>query len=139
MKIQVRVDNQFYDVEVGDLNERPIIATIEDQTFEVWPETSPAEQEQANFQERSTSNSSSTSTEASVPTQIYAPIPGVVVMLSVETGTQVTRGDELCVLEAMKMKNAIRAPHAGKVTVIHVAVGQHDQHHDLLIELTSDR
>ncbi len=38
MKLRVRIDDQSYDVEVGDLNTRPILATVEGETFEVWPE-----------------------------------------------------------------------------------------------------
>jgi biotin carboxyl carrier protein len=52
--------------------------------------------------------------------------------VAVEQGSQVAYGQELCVLEAMKMKNVIRAAPG---QLIKVAVTQgNGQHHDLLVE-----
>jgi biotin carboxyl carrier protein len=38
------------------------------------------------------------------------------------------------VLEAMKMKNAIRAPRDGQIAVVRAALGQHVKHHEILME-----
>ncbi len=65
---------------------------------------------------------------------VHAPIPGVIVGIEVEVGQRVEVGQTLCVLEAMKMKNAIRAPRAGQIAAIVVATGEHVKHHDLLME-----
>ena len=65
---------------------------------------------------------------------IYAPIPGVIDSVAVGPGDVVSMGQEVCVLEAMKMKNIIRAPRAGQVAVVHVSAGQHVKHNDLLLE-----
>ncbi len=54
---------------------------------------------------------------------VIAPIPGTIIAVSVQPGDRVEHGQELCVLEAMKMKNAIRATRAGMVSKVHVAVG----------------
>ena len=45
-----------------------------------------------------------------------APMNGAVVLLLVEPGQRVDKGDALMVMEAMKMEHAIRAPVAGCVT-----------------------
>jgi biotin carboxyl carrier protein len=42
----------------------------------------------------------------------------------VKPGQRVARGDELVVVEAMKMENALRAPHDGTVRAVRVAVGE---------------
>jgi biotin carboxyl carrier protein len=65
---------------------------------------------------------------------VPAPLPGVIVAVSVQPGAEVSLGQELCVLEAMKMKNAIRAPRAGRIVSVHVAVGQTVKHRDVLVE-----
>ena len=44
-----------------------------------------------------------------------APMNGAVVLLLVEPGQLVAKGDALMVMEAMKMEHAIRAPAAGRV------------------------
>ena len=36
MKLRVKVGDQSFDVEVGDVNARPILAKVEGETFEVW-------------------------------------------------------------------------------------------------------
>ena len=55
------------------------------------------------------------------PANVRAIIPGVVVSVSVTPGDTVTAGQQLLVVEAMKMQNELRAPRAG--TIEHVAVG----------------
>jgi biotin carboxyl carrier protein len=65
---------------------------------------------------------------------VRAPIPGVIVALSVQPGVAVTFGQELCVLEAMKMENMIRAPRAGTIAAVRVTVGQHVKRQDVLVE-----
>jgi biotin carboxyl carrier protein len=57
------------------------------------------------------------------PTMLRAPIPGRLVKLLVKVGDAVTAGQSLLVLEAMKMENELRAPHAAVVRAVHVAEG----------------
>jgi len=64
-----------------------------------------------------------------------APMPGMIVVLSVQPGAIVKAGDALLSMEAMKMETALRASHDGKVTAIHVEVGEAVEAKDLLIEL----
>jgi acetyl/propionyl-CoA carboxylase alpha subunit len=55
---------------------------------------------------------------------LAAPMPGRVVRVSVQAGDRVAAGDELLVLEAMKMEHRIEAPCAGRVAAVHVAAGE---------------
>lgn len=55
---------------------------------------------------------------------ITAPMPGLVLQVSVKPGQQVGQRDTLLVLEAMKMENDIRAPFAGLVKHVDVRPGQ---------------
>ena len=52
-----------------------------------------------------------------------APMPGVVVAVSVERGDRVAKDQPLLVIEAMKVEHTIRAPCAGTVDAVHFAVG----------------
>ena len=54
---------------------------------------------------------------------VCAPMPGTILRISVTEGQTVKAGDVLCVLEAMKMENEIKAPKDGKVIQILVAKG----------------
>jgi biotin carboxyl carrier protein len=53
----------------------------------------------------------------------------------VKPGDEVAAGDEVCVVEAMKMEQSIRAPRAGKVKGVHVTPMQQVGMRAPLIEL----
>ena len=54
---------------------------------------------------------------------VTSPLPGVIIAVKVNVGDTVKAGQEVAVLEAMKMENSIEATHDGKVTAINVAKG----------------
>ncbi|MEP7117519.1 MAG: biotin/lipoyl-containing protein [Acidobacteriota bacterium] len=58
------------------------------------------------------------------PQRLTAPMPGKVVRLLVAVGDEVTAGQGLVVVEAMKMENELRAAKAGRVASVAVAEGQ---------------
>jgi biotin carboxyl carrier protein len=55
---------------------------------------------------------------------LEAPMPGRVSAVKVAVGQRVAKGEELLVVEAMKMENALRAPKAGVVCALHASVGE---------------
>jgi biotin carboxyl carrier protein len=67
------------------------------------------------------------------PTPVKAIIPGRVVVVSVEPGEAITAGQQILVVEAMKMQNELRAPRDGTVQRIAVAPGQTIEVGDLLL------
>ena len=54
---------------------------------------------------------------------IKSPLPGVILQVKVNVGDQVTKGQVLMVLEAMKMENNILSDKDGKVAAINVSKG----------------
>ena len=66
---------------------------------------------------------------------VRAPMPGLVVRVLVEKGEAVEAGQDVVVLEAMKMENVLRAPAAGTVGAVHVAAGTAVGKSDLLLEI----
>jgi len=54
---------------------------------------------------------------------VTAPLPGVIIEVSVKEGQAVKAGQKVAVLEAMKMENEIQATEDGTVTAIHVNKG----------------
>lgn len=55
---------------------------------------------------------------------VKAPLPGVIIDVTVKPGDDIKRGDTVVILDAMKMENNITSDHAGKVSEIRVAPGQ---------------
>jgi biotin carboxyl carrier protein len=69
------------------------------------------------------------------PIEILAELPGRIARLSVGPGDVVAAGQELLVIEAMKMHNELRAPRAATVEQVAVAVGDGVEFGDLLVVL----
>lgn len=70
--------------------------------------------------------------------EVVAPLPGTIVSIGVAQGDTVEHGQELCILEAMKMNNPIRATQGGVVKKICVAVGERVQHGTPLMVIASE-
>ena len=66
---------------------------------------------------------------------VRAIIPGRIVVLSVVPGDAVTTGQQLMVLEAMKMQNELRAPREGTIARVAVALGDRVEVGDVLLVL----
>ncbi|MCT4614191.1 MAG: acetyl-CoA carboxylase biotin carboxyl carrier protein subunit [Marinifilaceae bacterium] len=66
---------------------------------------------------------------------VKAPLPGSIFKVNVAVGDSVSTGDNLLVMEAMKMENNILAEKAGTVKSIKVAVGDTVLQDDVLIEI----
>ena len=67
------------------------------------------------------------------PGSLVSPMPGTVVSVNAVTGDQVTKGQTLVALEAMKMEHAIRAPHDGTVSEVCVKVGDQVETEQVLV------
>ena len=68
-------------------------------------------------------------------TTIRSEIPGTVWQVNVGVGDDVEAGDEIIILESMKMEIPVTAPSSGKVTTLHVAPDDRVQEGDALAEV----
>lgn len=66
---------------------------------------------------------------------IVTPMPGVCVSVSVQPGDEVSAGQVVAVLEAMKMQNNMTSPRAGIVKAVHVTVGESLDDGTVIVEL----
>jgi biotin carboxyl carrier protein len=64
---------------------------------------------------------------------LAAPMPGVVLEVSVKVGDAVVRGQQVAILEAMKMQNSIKSPRAGTIAEVCVDAGKAVGHGDAII------
>lgn len=75
------------------------------------------------------------SAPAAGPAPVVAPMPGLVVRISVAPGDAVSAGQAVAVMEAMKMENELRASAAATVKTVRVAPGTAVEKGAVLIEL----
>jgi len=73
-------------------------------------------------------------TESNGSGLLVSPMPGLLLSLGVDIGQIVEVGDELVVIEAMKMENSLKAERVAIVKAIHVTSGQPLEVGDLLME-----
>ena len=65
---------------------------------------------------------------------LLAPMPGLLVRLSVDVGDVVKDGDELAVVEAMKMENVLRSERDGTIAKVNFAPGDHLEVDQVILE-----
>lgn len=135
MKYTVRIADKSYEVEIEDIHARPIVAQVDGESFEVYPEN-------GNKIEASKEAKEILSNELPKPSasqignvsELTAPLPGTIVEIFVKAGDEVEIGNILLVIEAMKMKNSIRSTRTGKVTEVLVSAGETVAHKQALVK-----
>ncbi len=145
--IRVRIGEQWYTVEVGDLTQSPVQVTVDGETFEVELETDsgptpPRRGRPASGlavpDAPSPAHSGSAAPPSSVSTNddiLRSPMPGRVMSIMVRPGDTVSAGDEVCVVEAMKMEQSIQAHRDGVVKTVFVQPMDSVNANDPLVEL----
>ena len=126
--LQVKIRDRWYTVEVGDLRSNPLQVLVDGEPVEIDIERlvdgGPASpQVEAPSQQTAPAVAPTNSAPAAVKV-FTSPMPGVVLSVAVKVGDKVVTGDEICVLEAMKMQQTLRADWSGIVKVVHVQAGQ---------------
>ena len=140
MKYKLTVNDQTYEVEIENINARPVVVTVDGQRFEVMPEAGNQPQVKTEAMPKVESKPVVTNPlpVANQPiggsSSLHAPLPGTVVEVFVKTGDTVEAGQVLVVIEAMKMKNSIRSTRSGTIANVLVNQGQSVAHKQVLVE-----
>jgi 3-methylcrotonyl-CoA carboxylase alpha subunit len=70
--------------------------------------------------------------------RLLAPMPGRIVVVKAKSGDQVQAGQELLVMEAMKMEIALKAPHAAKIETITATAGEFVEADTVLVRFAAE-
>ncbi len=145
--IRVRIGDQWYTVEVGDLTQSPVQVTVDGETFEVEVDsdaapTPPRRGRPAaglsvpDAPASASPGSAGPASTAPIDDDILrSPMPGRVMSILVRPGDTVSAGDEVCVVEAMKMEQSILAHRDGVVKTVFVQPLDSVNANDPLVEL----
>ncbi len=132
----------WYNVEVGDLDRSPVLVTVEGETFAVevpglggQPRTRPRRGRTETPGILVPPPASRVNPTGGDGNFIRSPMPGRVISIMVRPGDSVTVGQEVCVVEAMKMEQSIRSPQRGVVKEIRVQPMDSVRTNDPLMEL----
>ncbi len=140
--IRVRIGEQWFTVEVGDLTQSPVQVTVDGETFEVEVESDAAPtpprrgRPAGGLVVPDAPASPQSGSAAPVDDDILrSPMPGRVMSILVRPGDAVSTGDEVCVVEAMKMEQSILAHRDGVVKTVFVQPLDSVNANDPLVEL----
>ena len=124
-----KINGNEYNVDINSVEGKMAAVTVNGTPYQVELENAPA----AAPVQVTPASAPVTAAPASAPAQkpaasgsgkaVTSPLPGVIIAVKVSVGEQVKAGQEVAVLEAMKMENSIEATHDGTVTAIHADKG----------------
>jgi biotin carboxyl carrier protein len=146
MKYKITVNNKTYEVEIENINARPVIAFVDGERVEVMPENADQIEgrkeagEIKNKAEKKSFDPNPSPAAALSPNQalsgnaLTAPLPGTIIEVFVKAGEKVEAGQVVVIIEAMKMKNSIRSVYSGTVSEVLVSAGQSVAHKQALIK-----
>lgn len=130
------IDGKEYKVAIGDIEENVAHVTVNGEEFkvEMEPEAEPEKKKVVLGQPvESTDETATPAANVNTANAMKAPLPGTITSINVAVGDEVSAGDTVVVLEAMKMQNNIEAEKSGKVTAICVKQGQAVLEEDALV------
>ncbi|NOH01971.1 MAG: biotin/lipoyl-binding protein [Chloroflexi bacterium] len=143
MKYKLTVNNQTHEVEIENINARPVVALVDGQRFEIQPEAAdqPKVQKEAGgkmeekpYRPGPAPSVAPSPNPALSGNTLTAPLPGTVVNIFVKPGDKVEAGQVILIIEAMKMKNSIRSLYSGTIRDVLVSEGQSVAHKQALIK-----
>lgn len=137
MKYRININDKTYEVEIEDINARPVIAKVDGTRFEVMPQTDFAPAAAPIQTEKKLSPAAAIASApgpAAGSDTLTAPLPGTVTEIFVKPGDKIESGQVVLVIEAMKMKNSIRATRGGVVKETLVSAGQSVAHKQALVK-----
>ena len=128
-----KINGNGYEVAINSVEGQTASVTVNGTPYTVELENAPAAPAPAAPVQAAPAQSAPVQTPVAAPAPapaasgtgkaVTSPLPGVIIAVKVNVGDVVKAGQEVAVLEAMKMENSIEATHDGTVTAINVAKG----------------
>ena len=121
-----KINGNEYNVAINSVDGTNASVTVNGTDYQVELENAPAAPVQtapAAVQTAPAASAAPKPAASGAGQAVTSPLPGVIIAVKVNVGDSVKAGQEVAVLEAMKMENSIEATQDGTVTAIHVAKG----------------
>ena len=123
-------------VSIGDDVHRVVVRRHEGRgQYRLWLDGFTYEVEALDERTRTIRDLTAASAGPAGPAPLVAPMPGLIVRVSVSPGDEVAAGQGIVAMEAMKMENELRVTGAGVVSAVHVTPGRAVEKGMVLVEL----
>ena len=137
--LRVKVNDRWYTVEAVDVDSEPAVVLVDGERVEVSLSQPLVQADAPPAAALPAQPAGPAPPPGAAPSAggraFTSPMPGIVLSVAVGVGDQVTTGDDICVLEAMKMQQTLKADWSGVVSAVHVIAGQQVQDGDAIVEL----
>ena len=131
--LQVNIRDRWYTVEMGDLDSVPVTVLVNKEPVEVHIKFLDEDQK-GQEQSQAVLDKTRPYVRAEKNRTFNCPMPGIIISVAVGVGDKVDTGDEICVLEAMKMHQILRSDYPGIAGAVHVHPGQTVNTNDPILE-----
>ena len=128
-KLQIRVGTKWYQVVVEDITSDPVNVLVDGEMYEVSLTDAAISSEQEKNSQAKTHSMNLDETHDTHESQnvdhkfFNSPMPGSVISVSVNVGDSLEIGDQVCILDSMKMQLSVISDVSGEVTSIVVNPG----------------
>ena len=121
--MKIRVEKKWYNIEIDSISSDSAVVLVDGERFEVKLEDVGKTSEL--IEEVSGTISNSVGMRTDNYKEFKSPMPGTIISILVQTGDDVSQGQDICVLESMKMQQTLKSDMAG--TIMGTSVSQGDQ------------
>ncbi len=135
--MRVRINGEWYSVEVGDIYQSPVEVVVDGEQYlvELDSAVDAGAVPRRGKQQRKAEQPGLRGITQGDERVIRCPLPGKIVSVTAVKGKELEPGDEICLLESMKMEQSVRMARGGTVKNIKVKKDQSVNAGTPLIEL----
>jgi biotin carboxyl carrier protein len=135
-RYQITVGGRSFEVRIlSDPRREQVLVEVDGTALTVDARSLPVQQDEPAVSSDPATRAAPAPSEDVASGILPAPLPGEIKSIAIRPGQQVEVGDELLVIEAMKMDNVIRAPRRGTISAVHVAQGHRIAHGEPLLDI----
>ena len=139
-RYRIAVEGRTFEVEVGDLGDSQVRVVVDGKEYQVdlpgrAATPAPAAAPASPAPVATPRAAAAAPVAAGGANSVTAMMPGRVISVEVKPGDEVKRGQTVCVIESMKMEQAIASPGDGRVRSVPVSAGDSVQRGQTLVEL----
>ena len=130
--MKIRVGNHWYTVEIQDVDSDPVVVLVDGERFEVKLDNSSFTSE---FSLPTSDVMRDPENKNNSLTQFNSPMPGTIISILVSIGEKLVVGQDIIILESMKMQQTLQSNVEGTVVDVKAREGDQISEGDLILSI----
>ena len=130
--MKIRIGNHWYTVEIQDVDSDPVVVLVDGERFEVKLDNSSFTSE---FSLTTSDVMRDPENKNNSLTQFNSPMPGTIISILVSIGEKLVVGQDIIILESMKMQQTLKSNVEGTVADVKAREGDQISEGDLILSI----